>query len=327
VMWVLAGDIGGTTTRLQLAERQTQGWQLRTAVDYSSAEYSHLRDIVRAHLKRYDLKHADAACFAVAGPVQKQTARITNLPWVLEVDDLQQQLHIDTVALINDFTAVAHGLSELSKTDTVTLQQANAQRGGAIAILGAGTGLGEAIVKPYDDQLVVIDGEGGHADFAPRDEEEIGLLRYWLKQLGRVSYETFLSGRGLVRIFEYYCQSEKVDAKLLEAMHKQDPAAVISEYAMQYKDSLASRALHTFVRIYAAQASNLALVAKATGGVYLAGGIASKIISVLQGDEFLRVFNDKPPMQHLLATIPVSVITNTHVGLLGALKIAKGLVT
>lgn len=327
MMWVLAGDIGGTTTRLQLAEKQTQGWELRTAVDYSSAEYSHLRDIVRAHLKRYDLKQAGAACFAVAGPVQKQTARITNLPWQLDVNDLQQQLHIDTVALINDFTAVAHGLSELGKDDTVPLQQATPQRGGAMAILGAGTGLGEAIVKPYDDQLIVIDGEGGHADFAPRDEDEIGLLQYWLKQLGRVSYETFLSGSGLVRIFEYYSQSQKVDPELEEAMRNQDPAAAISEYAQRYKDSLAGRALHTFVRIYAAEAGNVALRAKATGGVYLAGGIASKIISVLQGDEFLRVFNDKPPMQHLLANIPVRVIMNTHVGLLGALKIAKGLVT
>jgi len=229
--------------------------------------------------------------------------------------------------LINDFTAVAHGLSELGDNDTVTLQQATPQRGGAIAILGAGTGLGQAIVKPFDDQLVVIDGEGGHADFAPRDEMEIGLLQYWLKQLGRVSYETFLSGGGLVRIFEYLSQSEEVDAELQEAMQKQDPAAAISEFALRYKDSLASRALHVFVRIYAAEAANLALLAKATGGVYLAGGIASKIVSALQGDEFLRVFNDKPPMQHLLAAIPVHVIMNTHVGLLGALKIAKGLVT
>lgn len=326
-MWVLAGDIGGTTTRLLLAERQSQTWELRTAVDYSSAEYSHLRDIVRAHLKRYELKHIHAACFAVAGPVQKQTARITNLPWQLDVVDLQQQLDIDTVALVNDFNAVAHGLSELGEDDTVTLQQATPQHGGAIAILGAGTGLGEAIVKPYDDQLVVIDGEGGHADFAPRNEEEIGLLQYWMNQLGRVSYETFLSGRGLVRIFEYYSQTESVEPELEAAMTKQDPAAAISEYALRYKDSLASRALHTFVRIYAAQAGNMALLAKATGGVYLAGGIASKIISMLQGDEFLRVFNDKPPMQHLLAAVPVHVIMNTHVGLLGALNIAKGLVS
>ncbi|MEJ2390606.1 MAG: glucokinase [Gammaproteobacteria bacterium] len=326
-MWVLAGDIGGTSTRLLLAERQTQGWQLRTPVDYSSAEYSHLRDIVRAHCMRYDLKYVDAACFAVAGPVQKRTARITNLPWQLDIDDLQQQLNIGTVALINDFTAVAHGLSELDEQDTVTLQQATPQRGGAIAILGAGTGLGEAIVKPYDDQLVVIDGEGGHADFAPRNEEEIGLLQYWLKQLGRVSYETFLSGSGLVRIFEYYSLSEQVEPELEQAMASQDPAAAISQYALRYKNSLANRALHTFVRIYAAQAGNMALLAKATGGVYLAGGIASKIIGALQGDEFLQVFNDKPPMQHLLAAIPVHVIMNTHVGLLGSLNIAKNLVS
>jgi len=326
-MWVLAGDIGGTSARLQLAERQEHGWKLRNAIDYSSAEFSHLRDIVRLHLKQASLREIAAACFAVAGPVQKKSARITNLPWQLEVDDLQSALHIDSVALINDFTAVAHGLSELEPDDTVTLQQASAQRGGSIAILGAGTGLGQAIVKPFDDQLVVIDGEGGHVDFAPRNDEEIALLQYWLKQLGRVSYESFLSGRGLHRLFEFYSQSQQVNDDLARAIARGDPAAAISEYALRYKDPLAGRALQAFVRIYAAQAANLALVAKATGGVYLAGGIASKIISALQGDEFLEVFNDKPPMQHLLAGIPVYVVMNTRVGLLGALKIAKQLVT
>lgn len=326
-MWVLAGDIGGTTTRLQLAEQQTNGWELQAPIDYASGEHAHLRDIVRLHMQQQGLTQLASACFAVAGPVQKQSARITNLPWVLESDDLQRQLDIHTVALINDFTAVAHGLSQLDETDMVTLQQATAQRDGAIAILGAGTGLGQAIVKPFEDQLVVIDGEGGHVDFAPRTEEEIGLLRYWLQQLGRVSYETFLSGRGLARLFQYLSQSEKITDALAQAMQTQDPAAAISDFALHYKDPLATRSVHMFVRIYAAQAANLALVAKATGGVYLAGGIAPKIIAMLQGDEFLQVFNDKPPMQHLLATIPVHVIMNTQVGLRGALKIAKQLVS
>ena len=326
MMWVLAGDIGGTSTRLQLAEQQTQGWHMYAAVDYASAEYPHLRDIVREHLKQHGLSQLATACFAVAGPVQKHTARITNLPWVLDVETLQQQLHIDTVALINDFTAVGHGLSQLTDSDTVILQQATAQRDGAIAILGAGTGLGQAIVKPVADQLVIIDGEGGHVDFAPRNDEEIGLLQYWLTRLGRVSYENFLSGKGLARIFEYFRESGQVNEKLKQAMQVDDPAAAITEFALRYKDPLASRALHCFVRIYAAQAANLALVAKATGGVYLAGGIAPRIISMLQGDEFLRVFNDKAPMQQLLATIPVRVIMNTRVGLLGALQLAKQLV-
>jgi glucokinase len=326
-MWVLAGDIGGTSTRLQLAEQQNQSWHLHAVAEYKSDEYTHLRDIVRSHMQQQGLSSLASACFAVAGPVQKQSARITNLPWVLEVDSLQQQLHIDTVALINDFTAVAHGLSQLAPDDTVTLQQATPQHDGAIAILGAGTGLGQAIVKTFEDQLLIIDGEGGHVDFAPRNEEEIALLQYWSNKLGRVSYETFLSGKGLARIFEFFKQTENIDEALAEAMQTQDPAAAISDFAIRYKDPLARRSLQCFVRIYAAQAGNFALIAKATGGVYLAGGIAPKIISMLQGDEFLRVFNDKPPMQHLLATIPVHVVINTRVGLLGALKIAKGLVT
>jgi len=326
-MWVLAGDIGGTSTRLRLAEKQLQGWVTHPAIDYHSGEYEHLRDIVRLHLQQQGVSQLASACFAVAGPVQKQTAKITNLPWLLESQDLQQSLNIDSVVLINDFTSVAHGLSELNADDLVTLQHVMPQRDGAIAILGAGTGLGQAIIKPFEDQLVVIDGEGGHADFAPRTEEEIALLQYWLPKLGRVSYENFLSGKGLVRIFEFYRQQETVTDALKQAMDSGDPAAAISFSALQDKDPLALRSLHAFIRIYAAQAANLALLAKATGGVYLAGGIAPRIITLLQSDEFLQVFNNKPPMQSLLATIPVYVVMNTRVGLKGALKIARQLVS
>lgn len=322
-MWVLAGDIGGTNTRLQLAECQAQEWRVHSAVDYASGEYAHLRDIVRVHLKQQGLSKIAAACFAVAGPVQKQSARITNLPWVLEAASLQQHLQIDTVSMINDFSAIAHGLAQLTETDLVVLQQASVQPDGAMAILGAGTGLGMAIVKPHADDLVIIDGEGGHMDFAPRTEEEIALFDYWRKKLGRVSYETFLSGKGLTRIFEFLSQSEKIDEALAQDMITHDPAASITEFALRYKDPLAMRTLKCFVRLYAAQAGNLALLTKATGGVYLAGGIAPRIISFLQGDEFLHAFNNKPPMQQLLATISVRVIMNTRVGLLGALKLAK----
>lgn len=325
-MWILAGDIGGTRTRLQLAQRREGGWQNLSSVEYASADYAHLSDIVRAHLQQHHLDQLAAACFAVAGPVQKQTARITNLPWVLESGAMQAQLHIQHVALVNDFTAVAHGLSQLSEMDTVILQQGIPVMDGAIAILGAGTGLGQAIAKPFDKRLVVIDGEGGHVDFAPRTAEEVALLQYWLQRLERVSYETFLSGKGLARIFEFISQHEVIDAALVQALQQQDPAAAISEFALHKNDPLASRALRCFANIYAAQAANLALVAKATGGVYLAGGIAPKIIAYLQEEEFLQVFNAKAPMQHLLATIPVQVIVNTRVGLLGALQIAKQLI-
>jgi len=326
-MWVLAGDIGGTSTRLRLARKQSSGWENLPAIDYPSGEFAHLRDIVRLHLQQQGLGQLASACFAVAGPVQKQTAKITNLPWQLECHDLQQSLNINAVVLINDFTSVAHGLSELVADDLVTLQHVSAQRDGAVAILGAGTGLGQAIVKPFDDQLVIIDGEGGHVDFAPRTEEEIALLQYWLPRLGRVSYETFLSGKGIARIFEFYRQQETVTEALQQAMNTGDPAAAISFAALQDKDPLALRSVHAFIRIYASQAANMALLAKATGGVYLAGGIAPRIISLLQGDEFLQVFNDKAPMQALLASIPVYVIMNTRVGLKGALKIARQLVS
>lgn len=326
-MWILAGDIGGTSTRLRLAEKQAQGWHEHPAIDYHSGEYEHLRDIVRLHMQQQGVTQLASACFAVAGPVQKQSAKITNLPWSLECQDLQQSLNIGSVVLINDFTAVAHGLSELENDDLVTLQDAQPQRDGAVAILGAGTGLGTAILKPFEDQLVIIDGEGGHVDFAPRNGEEISLLQYWLPKLGRVSYETFLSGKGLVRIFEFYRQQQAVSVTLHQAMDSGDPAAAISSAALLDKDPLALRSLHAFIRLYAAQAANLALLAKATGGVYLAGGIAPRIISLLQGDEFLQVFNDKPPMQALLASIPVHVIMNTRVGLKGALKIARQLVS
>ena len=242
-------------------------------------------------------------------------AKITNLPWLIRADELAQALNIERVTLINDFSGVAYGISHLANSDIQTLQSATPQPKGTLLVLGAGTGLGMAIIDRGGDVDQVIETEAGHVGFSPNDEEELALMTYWRERLGRVSNETLLSGPGIVRIFDFYCAQSKTPASnaLLEAMKSDEPAKVINTYAQTYKEPLALKSMQRFASIYASVAGDMALASKASGGVYLAGGIAPS----------LQVFNHKPPMQALLATIPVQVVTNTAVGLLGALAIAK----
>lgn len=324
-MWCLAADIGGTNSRL-LAVNAELPTQQHSAV-YASADYQDFYQVLDAFRSQFSITEVQSACLAVAGPIRQQTAKITNLPWELNIENLQQRLKTMKVSLLNDFESVGYGISALTDKDLVTLQQAEAEKEGVIAVLGVGTGLGQVIVAQHEGKIIVLPSEGGHVDFAPRDQEEMALLAFWQEKLPRVSYEAFLSGRGLCRIFEYYVQSQNhiVDKQMQHRMQVEDPAAVISEYAQIHKEPVAMQSLQRFVSIYASQAANLALTCKATGGVYLAGGIAPKIINLLQSDEFVRVFNDKAPMQLLLANVPVYVIMNTDVGLLGALLVAKNL--
>lgn len=324
-MWYLVGDIGGTNTRLWavewLADQQTRQYQS----DYDSQTAGGLLSLVQRFISEHAIPKINSACFAVAGPVREGVARITNLPWVIRADELAQALQIERVTLINDFSGVAYGISELVQNDVQTLQSASPQANGTVLVLGAGTGLGMAIVDRSGDTEQVIETEAGHVGFSPNNEEEVALMAYWHERLGRVSNETFLSGPGIVRIFDYYCSQAKQPASetLLENMKVQEPAKVINTFAQKYKEPLAVKTMQRFASIYASVAGDMALATKASGGVYLAGGIAPSALAFLQTDQFLQVFNNKPPMQALLATIPVQVITNTSVGLLGALAIAK----
>ena len=330
-MLILAGDIGGTKTALQLAEVE-EGGSVRPLAErrYESAQYPDLELIVEDFLTGEGAARnpPTTACFAVAGPVRGQRARITNLPWTLDAELMQQRLGIANVMLINDFQGVGYGVPALGPEGVLVLQGGEPVPGGTRALLGAGTGLGQALLVWTGERYRVLGTEGGHVDFAPRDAVELELLEYLLRSHHRVSYETLLSGRGLVRIYEFLRDSGrgKPGTDLARALPGGDPAAIISEHALTGRDPLALQALQRFVSIYGAQAGNLALNCLPTGGLYIGGGIAPKILPALDDGRFMEAFRAKSPMAEVLASIPVSVVLDERVGLLGAREVAKQLV-
>lgn len=325
-MKVLAGDLGGTNTRLFVAE--CSGNTCRPLVErvYPSAAFTGLAPIVKGFLHAVGDAGAgvERACFAVAGPVQAldegQYARITNLPWELHSTQLAAELAIPRVRLINDFQGVGYGVEALTPDDIEVLQPGREVARAPRAVIGAGTGLGQALLIWQDGHYEVYPTEGGHADFAPTDERQMALLRELTREYGRVSYERVVSGPGLVRIYAFLRDAGAApeSTALREAMHQGDPAAAISAFALTRNDPLASLALDLFIRVYGAQAGNLALACLAQGGVYIAGGIAPKIIERLRGGLFLTAFNDKGRMAPLTAEMPVRVILNPRAGLFGA---------
>lgn len=327
---VLAGDIGGTKTLLQLAEICGDGRRVLLEKRFSSAAYVSLNSIVREFLTGLPPIAIQGACFGVAGPVEAGQANITNLPWQIAASSIADEFGISQVRLINDFQAVAYGVDALSGDDFCTLQAGEAFSTGVRAVIGAGTGLGEGYMVWQSglDQYQAMPSEGSHADFAPADAIQARLLDFLAASYGHVSYERVVSGPGLVNIYTFLRDGEKMATEspaLRDAMLEEDPAAAISRFALEGPDALASQALEMFVSVYGAEAGNLALKVLARGGVYLAGGIAPKILPKLREGSFLRAFAAKGRFAELMATIPVHVILNPKVGLLGAVLVASRL--
>lgn len=327
---VLAGDIGGTKTLLQLAE-VAEGAAPRALHErlFDSAAHDDFTGMVGEFLlsAQNHLGHARppvAACFGVAGPIHERRAKITNLTWSVDAAELETEFAIPKISLINDFAAVGYGIEALSETDLETLQAGTSEPHGVRAVLGAGTGLGEGILVWREGGYRPLPSEGGHVDFAPVNEEQIGLLRHLQARYGHVSYERIVSGAGLVEICDYVLDAglERGTPEFRAALTQGDPAATISAYGMAGRDPAAARALQIFVAIYGAQAGNLALTLLARGGVYIAGGIAPKIIAELRRGAFMRAFLDKGRFAPLLQGIPVRVVMNPKVGLMGAVAVA-----
>lgn len=321
-MLALAGDIGGTKTLLQLATIEHGELQVIGEQSFSSHAYPDLTTMVREFLQRSGRQQPDSACFAVAGPVRDQRAEITYLPWTVDAQQISQSLAIPRLELINDFQGIGYGIEALQNEDLVTLQAGNPEPHGVRAIIGAGTGLGEGILAWQGERYLMLASEGGHSDFAPRNELEIELLRHLLQKQERVSYDDLLSGKGLVAILHFLQQhrGKNIGHELQQAMEIGDAAAAISSSALAGKDPLAMETLELLTRIYGAQAGNLALTCKASGGLYIAGGIAAKVIEAMKSPAFTDAFGNKPPMRELLAEIPVYVVMNPKVGLLGAMR-------
>lgn len=320
-MTILAGDIGGTKTNLALYELEARGGlALIDEQRYVSHDYESLEVLIEEFIKGRSDK-LQAACFGVPGPVVDGAAHLPNLPWLVSKQTLAAALRIDAVHLINDLEATGHGISALTADELRTLNEGAPEPHGNMALIAAGTGLGQAALFWNGERYHVAASEGGHADFAPRNEIEIALLVYLLNTQEHVSYERVLSGPGLVNIYNFLKESGRAlePTWLAEAMAvSDDQAKTIGQAALAGKASLCSRALEMFVAIYGAQAGNLALTFKATGGVYLGGGIAPKIIASLEGSVFMESFKRKGRLSSLVAATPVHVIMNPKTALVGA---------
>ncbi|HEV3511385.1 MAG TPA: glucokinase [Candidatus Sulfotelmatobacter sp.] len=319
---ILAGDIGGTNARLAYFQPQNGHLRLVSERVFPSREHSELGEIVTRFLNDSGTQ-PDAACFGIAGPVRNGRVETSNLPWVIEQSRLAKQIHLPATLLINDLEASAWGIGALSAADLVTVNPVNGTVGNQ-AVIAPGTGLGEAGLFWDGNHHNVFACEGGHADFAPQGELQIELLRFLAARFGHVSYERILSGPGLVNVYEFLRDSgrEKESPALAAAMQQRDPAATISQAALAGSDKLAEQALDLWISVYGAEASNWALKAMATGGLFLAGGISPKILPKLKGPLFMQAFLNKGRMRPLVESMPVHVVTNEKAGLLGAARCA-----
>jgi glucokinase len=319
-MRVLAGDIGGTKTLLAIVD--VEGCHVRIIAEkrYPSSDYDDLASMVRDFLAEVH-NMPTHACFGVAGPVVGGRSKVTKLPWVITETEIQEELGLHRVRLINDFVAVAYGIEALGPSDVEVLISAKPDPSGNIVVIGAGTGLGEAIVVQTPKQHIIVASEGGHADFAARNDLEIAFLRWMIDKYGRVSNDRVVSGPGIGDIYRFLRDSGReteTDALRRAIDEAGDPAPVLQRFADEENDPLSNATLDFFVSIYGAEAGNLALTAVATGGVYIAGGIAPRMIGRLKSGIFQEAFESKGRQASLVVSIPVSVVMNPKVGLLGA---------
>jgi len=325
-MIVLAGDVGGTNARLATVELNGRTARVAQQSRYPSRDYPGLTPIVRGFCEGL-ASRPDRACFGIACPVVGDDCIAPNLPWTINARKLADEIGIPRSTIINDFVAVGYGVELLGPADLATLQEGTPVPQGPIAVIGAGTGLGQGFLFWEGDHYRVLPSEGGHGDYAPHNKLQTGLLQFLHEQFGHVSWERLLSGAGMVNVYRYLLAAGAAPEQpsVRSEMEREDPAAVITRHALAKTDCLADRALDLFCEVLGAQAGNLALTVISTGGVYLAGGIAPRIAERLKSGPFLRAFRDKGRMTELLSRIPVHVITNPNVGLLGAAAVAARL--
>ena len=331
---LLAGDIGGTKTILRLVQfSDTVGLKTLYEESFPSGDFPDLVPIVQKFLTTANSSTPDKACFAIAGPVVENTAKLTNLSWFLDTERLSKELGIERISLINDFASVGYGIFGLTKQDLLTLQVGKYQSAAPMAIIGAGTGLGQGFLIKQGNSYQVFASEGGHADFAPRNQLEFELLKYILTKydIQRVSVERVVSGLGIISIYQFLrdrkiATESPAIANAVRTWEQEagksektvDPGALIGNAALEKSDRLSEQTMQLFIEAYGAEAGNLALKLLPYGGLYIAGGIAPKILPLIQDGSFLASFTQKGRMGSLLEEIPVHIILNQQVGLIGA---------
>jgi len=317
---ILAGDIGGTKTHLALFSCREGKLRAEARELFPSKKFPGLEPMLEKFLANRKAS-IEGACFGIAGPVVDGQVKTTNLPWLVDAKKLAATLKFKAVSLLNDLEAAAYGIFTLEPAEVISLNEGSIRRPGNKTLIAAGTGLGEAYL--YDDgrDYHPSASEGGHADFAPRNYTEIGLLRYLLKKFGHASYERVLSGPGLFNIYDFFREDGGLEEpgwlkeKIAAAV---DASAVITQSALSGDSEICVKALDLFASVYGAEAGNLALRGKAVGGVYVGGGIAPKILDKLKGGAFMRAFVDKGRYADFLSAIPVKVVLNQETALQGA---------
>lgn len=325
-MIVLAGDVGGTRTRLGIFSIENRSVRPLAFERYRTRDFDNLTQIIKTFLSVNDV-HPRAAAFGIAGPVIDGVCKATNLPWKIDVASLSRGIAVPRTTIVNDFVAHAHGIDALPKKDAVVIQRGKFEGLSNKVLFGPGTGLGEAIVAQHGGDAVVVPSEGGHQDFAPQNDIELGLFRYLRSKFGHVSNERILSGPGLMNVYEFlkkekYAKESGAVRKALSEKGVEKPG-IIMKFAK--KDRLCKMAADIFFSVLGSEAGNLAMQAMAFGGVYIVGGLVRNNVAVMKASPFLRSFRSKGRMSHLMEKFPVYVVTNEKLGILGAAALASDL--
>lgn len=327
---ILAGDIGGTKTNLALFEFVDNKLVLKEKHQFPSQEFSTFYALLEAFEELVSMPKIAAVCFGVAGPIVNGNCSVTNLPWTLERQNLQAYFETPNVKLLNDLEATAYGMLYLAEEEFVQLNPNATLSKGNCAVIAAGTGLGEGMLFYDGNSYHPIASEGGHCDFAPTNPQQDALL-VWLRKRypEHVSYERILSGDGIYTLYESLAQTNYAPEPeaMLNVSNDADLNAMVSYCALEGDDPLCREALRLFVEIYAAEAGNLALKSMAFGGVYIGGGIAPKILPMMQTGDFMKNFKAKGRFESMLAKMPVLVSLNQETALLGAAHFAKDKLT
>ncbi len=321
---LLAGDIGGTKTLLGLFDPRTARPRPIAVRELATLAFTDLPAMIAEFLRGQAVENqaVDSACFGVAGPVIDEAADLTNVPWRVDARQVAGAFKLNRVRLLNDLQTMAYAVPVLRDAEVHALQEGEALRGGNIALIAAGTGLGEALLHHVDGRFIPSPSEGGHADFPARTDREFTLARDLIARYGRADVEHVLSGRGFVNLHRVTHQAPCAVGIDLD---DPDAPAQISAAGLERRCAGCVEALEMFVQAYGAEAGNLALRMVATGGVFVGGGIAPKILPALTTGAFMQAFNEKPPLTPLLEAMPVKVILNAEAGLLGAAVCAAGL--
>src|SRR5947208_1634172 len=319
---ILAGNIGAT--RVLLAAYQNEGSQLQCVVQrlYKTQDHSGIAEVLKDFVNTEGVP-VHAACFGVAGPVRAGKSKISNLEWTIDSRELASQLKLGSVGLLNDLEAYAYGVDALASTDFITLSEGAEDSEGNRVVISARTGLGVAGLYWDGFRHHPFACEGGHADFAPRNELEMDLLGYLQKKYGRISCERILSGPGIKNIYDFLRDTKKEDEPqwLREQISgAPDPPALISQIALENKSSICDRTLSIFVSIYGAETGNCALHFMATGGIFIGGSIAAKIVPKMKDPIFMQSFLNKGRMEPLLKEMPVKIVLNDDSGIIGAAR-------